>query len=162
MARPSDDEHYGPAVRRTRFERGTDGPRLIMVGVDGSDTSLRAAASAFGMARRQGGGLTIVFVASPPPLSALLPEVGAGLEESFAALFAEVRATARQAALEYGVPVRLVVRRGDAFTQLRDVADAEKADLVFVGASAQAGHRFVGSIATRLVKLGRWPVVVVP
>jgi hypothetical protein len=28
------------------------------------------------------------------------------------------------------------------------------------GASAQAGHRFVGSIATRLVRLGRWPVAV--
>ena len=31
-----------------------------------------------------------------------------------------------------------------------------------VGASAQAGHRLVGSLAVRLVKAGRWPVTVVP
>jgi nucleotide-binding universal stress UspA family protein len=31
-----------------------------------------------------------------------------------------------------------------------------------VGASEQAGHRLVGSIATRLVRLGEWPVTVVP
>jgi nucleotide-binding universal stress UspA family protein len=37
-----------------------------------------------------------------------------------------------------------------------------KADLVVVGLSTQAGHRFVGSIATRLARLGRWPVVIVP
>ncbi|MFD6564930.1 hypothetical protein [Micromonospora profundi] len=28
--------------------------------------------------------------------------------------------------------------------------------------SEQAGHRLVGSVATRLVRTGRWPVVVVP
>lgn len=161
LARP-DDEHYGPAARPHRFERGTDGPRMLMVGVDGSDTSLRAAASAFGMARRQGCGLTVVFVAAQPALSALVPQACAELEAAFAAVVAEVRDTAKRAAQEYGVPITLVTRRGDPFGQLRDVADENKADMVFVGASAQAGHRFVGSIATRLVRLGRWPVVVVP
>ena len=93
---------------------------------------------------------------------ALVPQACAELEASFAAVVAEVRDTAKRAAQEYGVPITLVTRRGDPFGQLRDVADETKADMVFVGASAQAGHRFVGSIATRLVRLGRWPVVVVP
>ena len=34
--------------------------------------------------------------------------------------------------------------------------------IVVVGASAKAGHRWVGSLAVRLVKAGRWPVTVVP
>jgi nucleotide-binding universal stress UspA family protein len=160
LARP-DDEHYGPAARPHRFERGTDGPRMLMVGVDGSDTSLRAAASAFGMARRQGCGLTVVFVAAPSALTGL----GYGCaeqEQAFAEVVQQLRDEARTAAQTYGVPVTLVTRRGDPFAELTATADGIKADFVFVGASAQAGHRFVGSIATRLVKLGRWPVVVVP
>jgi nucleotide-binding universal stress UspA family protein len=162
-ARPTDDEeHYGPAARRVAFERGTDGPRTIMVGVDGSDTSLHAAASAFGMARRQGCGLTVVFVAAPSALTGFGYGAVVAQEEAFAEIVASLRAQAKWAAQTYGVPVTLVIRRGDPFSELTATADEIKADFVFVGASARAGHRFVGSIATRLVKVGRWPVVVVP
>ncbi|HEU4946748.1 MAG TPA: hypothetical protein VFT31_06325 [Kribbella sp.] len=48
-------EDYGPEAAPGRFELGTDGPRLVVVGVDGSRTSLRARAYAAGVARRQGG-----------------------------------------------------------------------------------------------------------
>ncbi|GIF62843.1 universal stress protein A [Asanoa ishikariensis] len=162
VARHPDEEHYGPAVRAMKFERGTDGPRVVMVGVDGTETSLRAAASAFGVARRQGCGLTMVFVAAPGLLASLAPQVGYAQQEAFEEVAAELRAEAHRAAEEYGVPITLVTRRGDAFSELAAVADSIKADFVFVGASAQAGHRFVGSIATRLVRLAHWPVVVVP
>lgn len=53
-------------------------------------------------------------------------------------------------------------RRGDAYTELCKAADESRADLVVVGSSEQAGHRLVGSVATRLVRAGRWPVIVVP
>jgi hypothetical protein len=33
---------------------------------------------------------------------------------------------------------------------------------VVVGASEHAGHRIVGSLATRMVRAGKWPVTVVP
>ena len=42
------------------------------------------------------------------------------------------------------------------------VATELRADAVVVGASSRFGHRFVGSMAVRLVKAGRWPVTVVP
>jgi nucleotide-binding universal stress UspA family protein len=45
---------------------------------------------------------------------------------------------------------------------LARVADESRADAVIVGASAQAGHRLLGSVAVRLVRTGRWPVTVVP
>jgi len=63
---------------------------------------------------------------------------------------------------ELQVPVTFLTRRGDPFAELRAIADASKADTVVVGSSTRAGYRLVGSIATRLVRLGRWPVIVVP
>ena len=52
------------------FELGTDGPRSIVVGVDGSPASLRAGAYAAGLARRQQSRLTVVFARSVGPTAA--------------------------------------------------------------------------------------------
>lgn len=51
---------------------------------------------------------------------------------------------------------------GDAAGAIAKIADEIRADAVVVGASTQAGHRFIGSVALRLVRAGRWPVTVVP
>jgi nucleotide-binding universal stress UspA family protein len=156
------DEHFGPAADRLAFERGTDGPRVIVVGVDGSLTSVRAAAYAAGLARRQRCRLIVVFVAPVSVLAAITGEAAAAMAQTSNELGVELRDEVRRAAEELGVPTTFAIRRGDPFVELRDVANAVRADMVVVGASSKAGHRFVGSVAVRLVRLGRWPVVVVP
>jgi nucleotide-binding universal stress UspA family protein len=156
------DEHFGPAADRVSFERGTDGPRVILVGVDGSPTSVHAAAYACGLARRQRCRLVVVFVAATPVLAAITGVSAAAVARTSVELSAELRDEMRRSAEELGVPTTFVTRRGDPYVELRDTATAVKADLVVVGVSSQAGHRFVGSVAVRLVRLGRWPVVVVP
>ena len=47
----------------SEFELGTDGPMVVLTGVDGSRTSMRAAAYAAGLARRQQSRLVVVYVA---------------------------------------------------------------------------------------------------
>jgi nucleotide-binding universal stress UspA family protein len=93
------------------FERGTDGPRVIVVGV-GRQPNVRE------RVRVRGRGVRLADPVRDPP--------------------------------------------GDPFIELRDTATAVRADLVVVGVSTRFGHRFLGSVALRLVRLGCSPVVVVP
>src|ERR1700745_3441919 len=59
------------------FELGTDGPKVILAGVDDSVTSLRAGAYAAGLARRQGARLVIVYVERPSAMFGAAAGAGA-------------------------------------------------------------------------------------
>ncbi len=146
-----------------QFERGTDGPKVILVGLDGSDSSLRAVAYAAGLARRQHALLAIVYVQPVLAASAALGVPVAGTTDEIAEqLVAEIREAAEQVKGIFEVRWEFHTFRGDPYSGLVKAADELQADAVVVGASEQAGHRFVGSVAVRLVKAGRWPVTVVP
>jgi nucleotide-binding universal stress UspA family protein len=144
------------------FELGTDGPSVILVGIDDSVTSLRAGAYAAGLARRQGARLVCVYVEHFSAMYGAGGAVIAAEGEALEDIAAELRHRAEEYAGVLGVQITFVTARGDPFTELRRVADEVRADAVVVGASTKAGHRFVGSLAVRLVKAGRWPVTVVP
>jgi len=148
------------------FELGTDGPMVILVGVDNSVTSLRAGAYAAGLARRQGARLVVVYVEQPSALYGAAASGGAAViaeqERAFSETAADLRRRVDEAVAERGVPTTFIVAAGDPYHELRRVADEVRADAVVVGASTKAGHRLVGSLAVRLVKAGRWPVTVVP
>ncbi|MFD4138518.1 universal stress protein [Streptomyces sp. NPDC058572] len=146
-----------------RFERGTDGPKVIVVGVDGSGSSLRAAAYAGGLARRQNALLAIVYVQPVLPAGAALGAPVADTTGEIAeSLVAEIRSAAERVKGIWDVRWEFHTFHGDPFSGLVTAADRLEADAVVVGASQSAGHRIVGSVAVRLVKAGRWPVTVVP
>ena len=146
-----------------RFERGTDGPKVIVAGLDGSATSWRAAAYAGGLARRQNALLALVYVqpylAGGAALGVPVSEADAGVADQ---LLAEIRASVERVRSTFRVRWEFHTFRGDPYNGLATAADQLKADAVVVGASERAGHRLVGSVAVRLVKAGRWPVTVVP
>jgi nucleotide-binding universal stress UspA family protein len=154
-------DHEGEA-----FELGTDGPKVILVGIDGSVTSLRAGAYAGGLARRQGARLICVYVEQRSVVYGAAAGAGASAiaeqDRALGETAENLRKQAQDAADRLGVPITFVTAAGDPYHELRRVADEVRADAVVVGASAKAGHRWVGSLAVRLVKAGRWPVTVVP
>ncbi|MFC4031787.1 universal stress protein [Streptomyces polygonati] len=153
------EEHQVPAY----FERGTDGPKVILAGLDGSDSSWRAAAYASGLARRQNALLALVYVqpylAGGAALGVPVSDTDTGIAEQ---LLAEIRDAVARVGNTFRVRWEFHTFRGDPYNGLATAADQLTADAVVVGSSEQAGHRLVGSVAVRLVKAGKWPVTVVP
>ena len=148
------------------FELGTDGPGAIVVGVDGTPTSLRAAAYAAGLARRQHTRVIAVYARSTPATLLTLADhsglATTAVLEAQDDLARQLRAELTKQSGIWGVTAELVVRNGDPLTVLSEVAKETRADAVIVGSSASVGHRIAGSLAVRLVRCGRWPVTVVP
>ena len=146
------------------FELGTDGPSAILVGVDDSVTANRAAWYAAGLARRQRARVVAVYVA---PISVMMTSaVGASVlaaeNEAHDEVAAGLAKRAREVGGELGVNVTFIAAHGDPYHEIKRIADETRADAIVVGASLQAGHRIMGSLAIRLVKAGKWPVTVVP
>lgn len=139
-----------------------DGPDVLLVGVDGSDTSLRAGAYAAGMARRQQARLVILYVRPFSAVSGMSAGAAAGLRESQDFVADELRQSAQEQGARLGIDIDFIERDGNPYAEIVRLADEIKADAVIVGASTKAGHRFVGSLAVHLVRASRWPVTVVP
>ncbi|MFE7190142.1 universal stress protein [Kitasatospora sp. NPDC057541] len=137
---------------------------MLLAGLDGSDSSWRATAYAAGLARRQNATLAIAYI--QPVLGAATALAGAAVEETTREIAEELLTAIREAEHRlrdvWQVDWRFLTVRGDPYVGLARLADELRADGVVVGASEQAGHRVIGSVAVRLVKAGRWPVTVVP
>src|SRR5450432_1709882 len=73
-------------------EQGGDGPATILVAVDGSETSLWAAAYAAGMARRQHGTLVCLYVRTIPGLAAIAPGGAAAVDKTHDEVAEEIKA----------------------------------------------------------------------
>lgn len=146
------------------FELGNDGPRVILVGVDGSRSSMRAGAYAAGLARRQRSLLVIAYI--QPVGAGAVPQAAASIAQAGRDIAEDIRAEIHEAfdrlPEESGPAWEFRTRPGDPYGGLVKVADEVRAEAVVIGASEQAGHRILGSVGVRLVKSGRWPVTVVP
>ena len=139
----------------------------LVVGVDGSDGSTRAANHAAAIARHWGARLLLVTVVrtpegwwgiggAPPSPEAL----SAALVEGQQRILADIETDLR---LE-GVDYELVEELGDPVSRLIAVAEDNDADMIVVGkrGAGLAERVLLGSVADRLCHLATCPVLVVP
>jgi nucleotide-binding universal stress UspA family protein len=139
-----------------------DGPPVVLVAIDGSDTSMRAGAYAAGMARRQNARLVCLYVRPFSAVAGIGAAAVTSMQEAHDDVARELRQAIETHSARIGVRAELVERDGSPFTEIVRLADEIRADTVIVGASTKAGHRFIGSLAVHLVRASRWPVTVVP
>lgn len=154
-------EHPEHRSQPGRFELGTDGPSTILVGIDGSDTSMHAGAYAAGLARRQHARLICVYVRHTPAM-AYGAEVAAAAVVTNSQVADEIGEQVRRGSELWHINAEFLTADGDPFSVITKIAHDVSADAIVVGASTRLGHRIAGSLAVRLVKCGKWPVTVVP
>ncbi|MBM6405659.1 universal stress protein [Phycicoccus sp. CSK15P-2] len=147
----------GTAARRARH---------VVVGVDGSEPSLRALDFALGAVDPDGGSVTCVVAWRSEIETGMLvtyPVVDSFVEidDRYAAALDE--AVARVAPDHPDVPTTTVVRHGPTAAVLADVALEQDADLLVVGSRGHGGFAglLLGSVSRRVVGSADRPVAVV-
>lgn len=145
-------------------EAVADGPSLILTPVDGTDTSMRAAAYSIGLARRGGAKLVCLFVHDPArsAMAATSAFAAAPLREYEEETARDLAALATERAASLGVPITFLHRSGDPYHEIIRAARENRADLIVVGASTSLTHQVAGSLSGRLVRARLCPVLVVP
>jgi nucleotide-binding universal stress UspA family protein len=148
--------------QRSSFELGRDGSAWIVAGVDGTVTSMRAAAYAAGLARRQGSRLAVVLARDVVEAATLGMEAGvraAGEAQD------QVERDLRHAMAHtvWEVDAELFVRVGPAAKVVAALAEELSAGLIVLGSSRpHAWMRTSGPLSSQLIRMKRWPVLVVP
>jgi nucleotide-binding universal stress UspA family protein len=142
---------------------------LIVVGIDGSDSSWDAFCWACGETIRLGGRTVAVFVG---PISGAASATASasltGAVVPYGAIQQSVTDQAEKLSEQVGayrhdhdVDVAFVHTRGDAAKELLRIANSDHADLLVVGRSTKARHRIAGSLGRRIIRRRGAPIVVV-
>jgi len=142
-------------------------PKIVVVGIDGSEQSLHAAKAATALARKNQARLTIVtvvrppegwwgIVGSPPPADVLT----ASMSEAQQSILDE---TVEGLDLD-GIEWEAIEEIGEPAAALSDVCREQEADLLVVGRrGAGIVERMVmGSVADRVAHYAPCPVLIVP
>jgi nucleotide-binding universal stress UspA family protein len=143
-------------------EHGTLRQHAVIVAVDGSRTSMRAADYALGQARRTGTAVIGVFVRQAGTVAVGAPATWVYAEHAQDEVAEEMRDYIAERAKVLGLEHGFVVLSGSPARQIRQLADQLLASAVVVGASEHFTHRFYGSLAVRLARAAHQPVIIVP
>ena len=142
-------------------------PKTIAVGVDGSETSTKAAEAAAEVARAWQAKLLIVTVVRPPegwwgiggaPPS---PEaLSTALVEGYEQVLNEIESSIPLDGIDY----EMIQELGDPSSKIIEIAEARDVDLILIGrrGAGLAERLMLGSVADQLCHHSPVPVMVVP
>lgn len=139
---------------------------VVLVGIDGSETSWDALSWACGEARRLRGRAVAAFVSSSADstiaVTALIGAFDCGWTEAAATERAEtLRREVECYAVGHGIDLTFVHAHGDTAAELLRLATVHHADQIVVGRSMKARHNLAGALGCRLIGKRAAPVVVV-
>lgn len=144
------------------LESGTVAPNCVLVALDLSRTSLRAADYAAGLARRNGVGVIGVYVRHHSALVLSSPGLTAYAQAAETDVAREAGEYLAGNALRLGTACAFAVLDGPPAETIRRLARDLRVSAVVVGASERRVHRWFGSLAARLARTAPCPVIVVP
>jgi nucleotide-binding universal stress UspA family protein len=140
--------------------------RRLLIPLDGSENSLKAARFALRLARREGGSVMAVHVVDEENATDLaryadcpVGEIVARMERSGEGYLETVREWARSK----GVPLTCEVRVGVPHRVLLEMAAESGVDLIVMGSVGRRGPRrvLIGSVTERVIAHSPIPVLVV-
>jgi nucleotide-binding universal stress UspA family protein len=143
-------------------ELGTVAPNSVLVAVDLSRTSLRAADYAAGLACRSGVGVVGVYVRHHNSLLLSTPGLAAQAQVAETDLAREAGGYLAECAERLGTEHSFAVLDGSPVPAIRRLARELQASALIVGATEHWAHRCFGSLAVRLARNPPCPVIIVP
>lgn len=143
-------------------EFSTVAPNSVLVAVDCSRTSLRAADYAAGLARRNGVGVIGVYVRHHSALLMSAPGLSAYAIAAESDLAGEAEQYLAESAGRLGTDCAFTVLEGSPMQTIRGLARELRVSALVVGASENWAHRRFGSLAVRLARTAPCPVIIVP
>ena len=144
------------------IEPATILPNCVLVAMDLSRTSLRAADYAAGLARRNGVGVVGVYVRQQSALALSAPSLAVYAQTANTDLAEEAGEYLADSASRLGTACAFTVLEGSPAQAIRRLARDLKVSALVVGASEHRVHRCFGSLAARLARKAPCPVIVVP
>ena len=140
--------------------------RRLLIPVDGSDSSLKAARFGLRLARREGGTVMAVHVVDEENAADLARYADSPVEEIIERMTRSGEGyldTVREWARSQGLPLSCEVRVGVPHRVLLEMALETDADLIVMGTVGRRGPRrvLIGSVTERVIAHSPVPVLVV-
>jgi universal stress protein A len=137
--------------------------KRIVVPTDFSEQSLKALDYAIDFARsHEGAEILILHVVEPIRHTRFIPDVSVFLEHQRAEAADKIAALEKRTRQRHG-KCRSEVHFGTPYEVITDAAEKLKADLIIIATHGHTGlaHLFLGSVAERVVRIAKCPVLTV-